>query len=327
VTDASADSNNLLGAITRADGLLLRSDAARLGLEQDLRRESNQGRLMRVRFGVYVSRAIWSTLDPNERYLSRIRAYAAMSPEPPVFSHHSAAAIWGLPRPSAWPTDVHVTVPQASGGRSRPGVVRHALEQQPPSVERHGLRVVTVADTAVTMARVLPFPEAVAMMDKAIHIPRHGMVLATREELELSLEALAGPLRVKGRGAALRAVEFASTQSGSGGESVSRANIFLLGFMLPELQVRFDDALGFIAFVDFFWRLINKVGEFDGHGKYLKPEYTHGQTPAQVVMAEKEREDRVRALGPTFARWDWPIARDLNVFGRFLTRQGIPRAR
>lgn len=237
MTEASAGSPALLEAITRADGLVLRSTAARLGLDQELRREFSQGRLIRLRFGVYVSRTVWSTLDLNERYLCRIRAYAAMSSEPPVFSHHSAAAIWGLPRSSSWPTDVHITVPQASGGRSRPGVVRHALEQQPPAVERLGLRVVTVADTAIMMA------------------------------------------------------------------------------------------LGFIAFVDFFWRLINKVGEFDGHGKYLKPEYTHGRTTAQVVMAEKEREDRVRALGPTSARWDWPIARDLATFGRFLTRQGIPRAR
>lgn len=75
-----------------------------------------------------------------------------------------------------------------------------------PTVERLGLRVVTVADTAVTMARVLLFPEAVAMMDKAIHIPRHGTVLTTREELERSLGAPAGPLLVKGRGAARRAL-------------------------------------------------------------------------------------------------------------------------
>ena len=202
-------------------------------------------------------------------------------------------------RPMAWPTDVHITVPEASGGRSRHGIVRHTAGPPPVAVLRDGLLVAPVTDTAVEMARFLPFPDAVAMIDRAIHIPRRGGSLATRGDLERSLEALAGPARVKGRGAALRAAEFASTQSGSGGESISRAHIFLLGFAAPELQVRFDDDAGFIAFVDFFWRTINKVGEFDGLGKYLKEEYARGLSTAQVVIAEKDREDRVRAVGRT----------------------------
>ncbi|TFD22204.1 hypothetical protein [Cryobacterium sp. TMS1-13-1] len=323
---ASVDPLSTLVAITRADGLVLRCDAAALGLEQELRREFSRGQLMRIRYGVYVGTSLWSKLGPNARYLSRIRAYAAVCPEPPVFSHHSAAAIWALPRPAAWPTDVHITVPEASGGRSRHGVVRHTAGPPRRVVERDGLRVTTVTDTAVEMARVLPFADAVAMMDRAIHIPRRGISLATREDLDRSLEALAGPARAKGRATALRVAQFASTQSGSGGESVSRANIHLLGFEAPELQVRFDDADGFIAYVDFFWRSINKVGEFDGLGKYIKEEYLRGLTTAQAVMAEKSREDRVRALGPTFARWDWAIARDLIVFGEFLSSHGIPRA-
>lgn len=326
MTQTSADSD-LLAAITRADGLILRSEADALGLVPELRREFERRRVFRLRHGVYISALLWSALDPDARYLCRVRAYARVAPEPPVFSHHSAAAIWGLPRPAHWPTDVHITVPEASGGRSRHGIVRHAPQTSPRVVESAGLLVTTVTDTAVALARVLPFADAVAVMDRAIHVPRRGVSLATRDELEKSLDALSTSARVKGRSAALRAAEFATTQSGSGGESVSRANIHLLGFEVAELQVRFNDALGFIAFVDFFWRSITKVGEFDGLGKYIKEEYTSGRTTAEVVMAEKDREDRVRALGPTFARWDWPIARDLTVFGRFLTRHGIPRAR
>ncbi|MFO7688962.1 MAG: hypothetical protein R6W83_00140, partial [Cryobacterium sp.] len=72
---------------------------------------------------------------------------------------------------------------------------------------------------------------------------------------------------------------------------------------------------------------INRVGEFDGRGKYITEEFTQGRTTAQVVLDEKRREDRVRALGPTFSRWDWETARDPVVFGRFLGNHGIPRAR
>lgn len=165
------------------------------------------------------------------------------------------------------------------------------------------------------------------MMDKAIHIPRFGVALATRDDLESALSALPALGRLPGRSAAQRAGEFASPLSGSGGESVSRANIFLLGFLLPALQVRFDDAEGLIGYADFFWRTINRIGEFDGRGKYLRAEFTHGRPTAQIVIDEKRREDRLRACGPSVSRWGWDIAVVPAAFGAFLTRIGIPRAR
>jgi len=93
------------------------------------------------------------------------------------------------------------------------------------------------------------------------------------------------------------------------------------------LVLRSEAACRAGAYVDFFWRGINRVGEFDGLGKYLKEEFTKGRTTAEVVMAEKRREDRVRACGPTVSRWDWPMARNLAGFGAFLHAEGIPRAR
>ncbi|MDJ0376112.1 hypothetical protein [Cryobacterium sp. PH31-L1] len=331
-------SNYLIAALLRPDGLILASDAAAVGLHEALRTEFTHHLVTRLRRGVYLPTAHWEHLDLDARYLFRIRAYAAVSADAPVFSHHSAAAIWGFPRPSHWPTEVHVTVPQASGGRSKPGIVRHSAivpgALAAGAVRRGGLLVTSAAETAVAMARILPFPESVAMMDRAIHVPRlmspgssSGTTLATRDELQAALDALESSGRRYGKAAALRAGDFASTQSDSGGESISRAHMFLLGFAAPELQVRFDDAAGFIAFVDFFWRSINRVGEFDGLGKYVKNAYTRGRTTAEVVMDEKHREDRIRACGPSVSRWDWQIARDLTTFGAYLTRIGVPRCR
>ncbi|MDH6237961.1 hypothetical protein [Cryobacterium sp. CG_9.6] len=322
-----APDNTFVQALRRPDGLLLRSEAAALGLEQELRTAFDQKRIIRLRHGVYMNAREWADLDLDARYLCRIRAFAAVSAAPPVFSHYSAAAIWGLPRPSTWPADVHVQTPAAPGGRSRHGIVRHPSATPGTIVTHEGLQVTPVAHTAVAMARILSFPDAVAMMDKSIHVPRRGPALTTRDDLECALDALRGPRRLVGRTKAQRAAEFACTQSDSGGESVSRAHIFLLGFMAPELQVRFDDAHGLIGFVDFFWRRINRAGEFDGLGKYLKEEFTQGLSIAEIVMNEKRREDRIRACGPTFSRWDWPLARDLTAFGAFLHAEGVPRAR
>jgi hypothetical protein len=161
-------------------------------------------------------------------------------------------------------------------------------------------------------------------MDTAIHKPRTGRPLTTREELDRAFLHLG---RVPGRGAAGRALEFASPLSGSPGESISRAGMFLLGFLLPELQTPHWDHDGLIGFTDFFWRDRGTVGEFDGHGKYLRDEFTGGRSAADIVLAEKVREDRLRALGLGVFRWDWPVATSLQALGDLLTRNGIPRAR
>jgi hypothetical protein len=56
--------------------------------------------------------------------------------------------------------------------------------------------------------------------------------------------------------------------------------------------------------VDFGWPELRTVGEFDGLSKYgrlLRP----GQDPAEVVVAEKLREDEIRDLDLRVVRWIW----------------------
>ena len=59
-----------------------------------------------------------------------------------------------------------------------------------------------------------------------------------------------------------------------------------------------------IAEADFGRPALRTVGEFDGRVKYgrtLRP----GQSPGDVVFAEKVREDAVRATGQGVVRWIW----------------------
>jgi len=268
--------------------------------------------------------AEWQTLGPDERYLRRIHAHAAVADGPAIYSHFSAAAIWGLPIIGSWPDDIHLTSAAAAGGRSRPGVIRHSQEHSLDVVQHEGLRVTSVAATAVAMARMLRFGQAVAVMDKVLSYPDAGEPLATRDQLGWALAQIG---RAPGRAAAERALEFASPLSGSVGESISRAGMFLLGFVLPELQTPHWDLDGRIGFSDFFWRTVGAVGEFDGHGKYLRDEFTQGRSAADIVIAEKVREDRLRALGLSVIRWDWSAAASLPTLDRLLTRGGIPRVR
>jgi hypothetical protein len=319
----SSTTLQVLAALSAQNGLILASEASRVGLQHELRREFDHQTLIRVRRGVYVLAAEWHALSADERYLRRIHAHAAVTEQPVVYSHVSAAALWGLPIVGAWPSDIHVSVTAAAGGRSRHGVVRHTQEHDLDVTMHEGLRVTSVAATAVDLARVLRFGQAVAVMDMAIHEPRGGQALTTMAELERAVAQLG---RVPGRTAARRVLDFASPLSGSTGESISRAGIFMLGFLLPELQVPHWDRDGLIGFTDFFWRGVGSVGEFDGLGKYLRDEFTGGRSTADVVIAEKIREDRLRALGFGVVRWDWPVATSLTALGNLLTRTGIPRA-
>ncbi|POH68564.1 MULTISPECIES: hypothetical protein [Cryobacterium] len=323
MTTTPSGTLDILAALSSHSGLILASDASRVGLQRELRQEFDRHTVIRLRRGVYVLTAEWDALGADERYLRRIHAHAAVAETPAVYSHYSAAAIWGLPVVGARPTEIHLATPAATGGRSRRGIVRHPQEHNLEVIEHAGLRVTSVPTTAVALARVLRFGQAVAVMDKAIHEPRDGDALATRHDLDRAFAQLG---RVPGRAAAGRALEFASPLSGSTGESISRAGIFLLGFLLPELQTPHWDRDGLIGFSDFFWRGIGRVGEFDGHGKYLRDEFTHGRTAADIVIAEKVREDRLRALGLGVFRWDWQIATSLEALGDLLTRNGIPRA-
>ncbi|MGO4691411.1 hypothetical protein [Glaciibacter sp. 2TAF33] len=324
---ASVTRTRLLAAVARPDGLILAADAGAVGLNRELRTELERGGVIRLRWGVYMPTTAWTALSMDARYLATVRACAVMSERPPTFSHYSAAAVWGLPRVGAWPDSVHILVPPAAGGRSRNRIIRHPDDGSADVVERDGLSVTSAASTAVAMARILPFPEAVAMMDKAIHVPRYGSALATRKELDAAVAALGASGRSVGRTAAQRAAAFATTLSGSCGESISRAHMFLLGFLLPELQTPFSDAEGLIGYTDYFWRTVKRIGEFDGLGKYLREEHARGRTHAQILIEEKIREDRLRACGPSVFRWGWAQAMNLSTFGGFLARNGIPRVR
>jgi hypothetical protein len=77
------------------------------------------------------------------------------------------------------------------------------------------------------------------------------------------------------------------------------------GLPKPLLQYAVRDGSGLIGNTDFGWPEHGVLGEFDGrvkYEKYLRP----GETPADAVVREKLREDRMReATGYSFIRFTW----------------------
>ena len=92
-----------------------------------------------------------------------------------------------------------------------------------------------------------------------------------------------------------------------------------IGLPEPRLQVPLHDADGLIGVVDMLWDDLFVVGEADGLIKY---------DSRGVLIREKHREDRIRALGFGVVRWTWrelfeapdAIARRITASGRPLRR-------
>ena len=96
------------------------------------------------------------------------------------------------------------------------------------------------------------------------------------------------------------------------------------GFPIPNLQVPFRDNRGLIGYPDFDWEEIKLLGEFDGFEKYSSQQYLKGKTPSEVVVAEKNRENRLRALGYNVVRWVWDDLRDERRLIALLHEAGLP---
>ena len=96
-----------------------------------------------------------------------------------------------------------------------------------------------------------------------------------------------------------------------------------LGFVAPDLQVRFETD-GFLDIADFGWEEAAAAGEFDGEVKYRSERYRRGRSIEDVVIAEKNRENRIRRCRPRFARWDWSDLQQGRL-DAILRRAGIPK--
>ncbi|MRH89548.1 hypothetical protein GFY24_19210 [Nocardia sp. SYP-A9097] len=201
--------------------------------------------------------------------------------------------VWAIPL-----SRVHVLRDRRTGGRTHRHLTVHAARLPPGDyTEVDGIRVTTAPRTVIDLARTLPFEQAVVIGDAAL---RSGKT--TRIELLDQVNQATGR---KGCPAARRVVEFLDGRSESVGESRSRVQLIHSRLPAPELQaIIFADYGTRTTRVDYLWPELGLIGEFDGMIKYHK-EIRGDHTPEEVVIAEKLREDALRALGLRVIRWTW----------------------
>jgi hypothetical protein len=302
------------------DGLILVSRITEhVDDSRALRRDVERGLLVAVRRGAFVERVTWDESNSRERHLLRARAALAAASRPCALSGLSAAAVWGMPISNDWPAEVTMLDEWRGGGRSEPGVRKTAAGFATARIGLiDGIRVTSLARTALDVARLSSFSDAVGSVDWALW--RKNPRAVTMEDLVAELESLhprAGGRHLR------RVIGFATSLSDSFGESATRAGIHQLGFTPPELQVEFRDAEGLIV-PDFFWRETRQAAEFDGKAKYTRVEFTRGD-PVEVLWKEKKREDRLRRLGCGVTRILTEHVAQPRRLERLLLDAGIPR--
>ncbi|MDJ0323397.1 type IV toxin-antitoxin system AbiEi family antitoxin domain-containing protein [Cryobacterium sp. PH31-AA6] len=292
------------------------------------------GSLVRPRRGLYVQGETWRSADPDERYRLYVRATAAVAARPIVVSHLSAASMHGLPTIGHWPRTVHTLDLDASGGSSAQHQTSHRGGPDPELQVIAGVLVTSLARTLIDVAAATSFLVGVVMIDDALRVDQERVAAAARRGILLPAALTKADLFAElaavnprfGARQADRAIEFANALSANGGESMSRVRIFQLGFEVPELQVPFRNIEGSDYWVDYYWRRVRKIGEFDGMQKYTRGRVLAGRDPGEVVWREKRREDALRRHSDSFDRWDWDTAFSPVLFDRFLRDRGVPRA-
>lgn len=292
-----------------------------------LRRAALRWDAVRIHRGAYLPAKVWHSLDRTEQYRHQVIAATGASRTHPTLSHRSAAVVWGIPLIGPLPKLVDVLASDSAGSRTEGSFRRHGTRFLDSDIEMvGGVPVTSLRRTVIDLALVLPFPAVVAALDWAIRpgtaeSPKPSITIPELYDAVAVLEVLRGHRRVS------RAIQFGDGRSGSPGESLSRALIHEFGFPAPVLQQRFDDRHGLIGFADFWWPQFRLIGEFDGLLKYTRGAFGTTLSISDIVVAEKKREDRLRALGPSVTRWLWEDTMAPRSLFALLREAGLPSKR
>ena len=249
---------------------------AQVHLRQEVRARLRSQDWHRAGRGAYVSAAV--VADVRTAALARIVGVHHQLRAPHVFSHGSAAILWGLPLWSV-PDEVHV-YQAAHPGRGRAANIRRHVRALDAvgATQLAGLPVTTLDRTTVDCARTTSPLAGLVVVDGALRagVPREELIGLVR----------AGSA---GRGVARAREVIALGDAGaeSPQESALRFVMLWAGLPRPETQVRLDTRFG-TFWADLGWERWRTVLEYDGRVKY---------TGTEALVQEKRRHDAVVEAG------------------------------
>lgn len=217
------------------------------------------GALQRIQRGAYIYASDATGLRDDDRL--RVRCIAAHKAGlQGVFSHESAAVLWGLDL-MAVPTTLNVySNAKSSSDRGRIRRHRSALDSgEVTTIPGTPIPVTTVTRTLQDCVRTMPFRNAVVLTDSVM---RRGLL--TPEAVTDTLTHLTGCGRSNGS-LVIRAMDASSE---SAGESLTRC--LLMEHELPSPVTQYPIVCeGQRYRTDFAWPELRVILEFDGEQKYV----------------------------------------------------------
>ena len=271
-----------------------------------LHRAVRDGIVTRLRRGVYIATSVVPE-DAAGQHLLQAMAIQRSSVDL-VASHETAALGLGLRTPSDFAPGLaeprFVKAPQPSNrSTKRPRCAVRPIPRSHVTTLPSGLTVTTPARTAVDIAAEMPLPEALVTVDHVLRIHtveligerriRQGVPAPVRqaamEHLTLAAE-VATPRGRRNWVDQVLAVADAARESAT--ESLSAGHFLTSDLPQPKNQfpIMNDEE---VFYADFAWPEFGVIGESDGLGKYQGEE----------VARERDREEKLRALGWVVVRW------------------------
>lgn len=276
------------------------------------------GRVVKVFRGIYARREYWDTLSQKERGQHLIRSLSIVHPTW-VFSHSSAALIYGLDMANKIMLPLHYLVDYSNTGNNNPKLACHRT-MAPISLMKSNVKVTSLEQTVVDCAAYYPFRYALAIADSALH-----QGLTDKARLFNYLEERSNRRGVR---QALRVIEFSDSRADNGGESYVRALILEANLPEPDLQVQIETPLypGHYYYADFLFTREDGVRvalELDGQEKYIDERMNKGRGVLGAMMKEREREAAITACGIQVARLSFKQASNPEVLQSTLASYGI----
>jgi hypothetical protein len=255
-----------------------------------LRARARAGELRRIAHGRYVPVDAWDRLRPEHRHHVLVRSLVDRIRPHFVVSYLSAAAVLGVPFLRPWPGRVHLIRPGEDARTTSATFVVHA--DFDPGMRRtwrfraDDLQVTGFDRTAVDLAMTLSFLDGVVALDRLLRLGAD--VQTVRDGIERR--------STRGRRRALRSLGFADSAADTPGESVARVRLDEYGAPRAVTQHRFRERGHPDIVVDLWLPDVGVAIEFDGEVKYRDRALRAGASAEDIVIAEKYREDRLRAF-------------------------------
>lgn len=285
-----------------------------------LLRRAKFGNLLCAYPGLYVRPDYWTQLDARDRYLHIVRSLARLHPQW-IFCEMTAAAVYGINTATRHMDLVHIRTVDDRHVHDY-GKVRHHYIRDERYEVIDGVRVTPLPRTVFDCARKQSFPDALAVIEAVL---RERFM--SKDELERCFESLPG----WNKSAALRALVPATGGTENGGEAYALGVMLEEQFAMPLLQEQIVDPYDVHAIyrVDFAWRneqggLI--VAELDGRVKYKDRSMFRNGDLSETIIAEKEREERIRLVVEEMVRFSFREVLGRAQLVRKLESIGVPRS-